>query len=325
MTVVLTIRPPIVTVSSPAERSSPDGCALVSRTIETRDSMAVWTAITRGFCTSAEEIDGAREVTRKTTSPPSTARSRGGRQRGAGTGRDLRRGVRKDHEVVTVMSRGRVERASARHQSDFRLQRRVVDEVAGEEGLLVLVLSGHDEARGRSVGPIDRAPRPRAPARAVGRRPRVPSSSRRDRRARPGRPDRGEDLRTTSRPCPDPTAPRWSNRRPGPAAAAHCPLRSMGCAAGSVRGNRVRPSRAVRRQSRRLGIGPRRCGRLPRRRAAGDASARGKDEQRHDQPKGGCARPWAQRRAGASVSEPVSRAQRGDHVTRSATVAAVPP
>src|ERR671919_1166519 len=60
-----------------------------------------------------------------------------------------------DHQVVTVMSRSRIDWAPACHQSKLRFKRRVVDEVARKFGLFVHTLPGDFKPCRGAVCPVD--------------------------------------------------------------------------------------------------------------------------------------------------------------------------
>src|SRR5918995_3115988 len=143
VTVVVTGLP--LTVIDNASGASPmSGCAGgTARTIETRGADAVCTAITCGSSGPATarydtKGTGKRNARMENTTtvaarPPSSRLSS------------------KSHQIVTVVSGGRIEWASAGHQSELRFDSRVVDELAGKLGLVIPLQRDHQEA-GR--GPV---------------------------------------------------------------------------------------------------------------------------------------------------------------------------
>ena len=160
VTVVGTRRPPIVTDTSSDDRSRPDGFDCASTTMETCDCGPVWTAITRGLSANAQAADqpGTRTTATNTTATRITAAvtaasaSRTAARSAAPSPRCL---IGEDHDIVTVMPRGGIERAAAGDQPDLGLQGRVVDQLAGKQGLLVAIERGHHESCGGAVRPID--------------------------------------------------------------------------------------------------------------------------------------------------------------------------
>src|ERR671919_454956 len=144
VTVVVTGLP--LTVTDNASGASPRSCcaAGTARTIETRGADAVCTAITRGSPGGAARAGyDTKGASKRKASVVNTA-TVAARPRSS-------RLSSKDHQIVTVVSGGRIEWASAGHQSEFRFNSRVVDELAGKLGLVISLQRGHQEA-GR--GPV---------------------------------------------------------------------------------------------------------------------------------------------------------------------------
>ncbi len=137
VTVVVTGLPSTVTDNA-SGASSGSGCAAATaRTIETRGADAVCTAITRGSSGPARARCDTKGTNKSKASMANTT-----------TVAALPRSSRlssKDHQVVTVMSGGRIERSSAGHQSEFRFSSRVVDELARELGLVISLQRCHQE------------------------------------------------------------------------------------------------------------------------------------------------------------------------------------
>src|SRR5918996_432440 len=147
LTVVATGFPSIVTEQDSAADPFSGGVTGVSTTIEMRCAEAEWTAITRN--SSAAAAAGCEANRRNKTKPTALdAISEGPPPRS-------RRLSSEDNQVFSVGSSSPIIGSPASNQSQLRVKRGVVDEVARERHLSVPTLPGHHEPCSGAVCSID--------------------------------------------------------------------------------------------------------------------------------------------------------------------------